>query len=81
MQTFGVEVKEKSTNLKSVVPLTPKKKDSVEDEELERFTHLDFEFLKPEKVRDANKRRISDLDYDPKTLYVPPDFMQQQTPG
>uniref|UniRef100_A0A7E4W282 MUTSd domain-containing protein n=1 Tax=Panagrellus redivivus TaxID=6233 RepID=A0A7E4W282_PANRE len=47
----------------------------------ESFPHESFDFLKPEKIRDANKRRPDDPDYDPKTLYVPPDFLKQQTPG
>ncbi|CAB3408099.1 unnamed protein product [Caenorhabditis bovis] len=54
---------------------------SSEYEEVERFDHEKFEFLKPEKIRDAQKRSPSDPDYDPKTLWVPPDFLNKQTPG
>ncbi|CAI2304379.1 unnamed protein product [Caenorhabditis sp. 36 PRJEB53466] len=52
-----------------------------EEETSERFDHESFEFLKPEKIRDAYKRPASDPEYDPKTLWVPPDFHQKQTPG
>lgn len=52
-----------------------------EEEETERFDHESFAFLKPENIRDASKRPASDPEYDPKTLFVPPDFFQKQTPG
>ncbi|CAL2029489.1 unnamed protein product [Caenorhabditis brenneri] len=52
-----------------------------EDESLERFDHESLDWLKPEKIRDACKRPMSDPEYDPKTLWVPPDFHQKQTPG
>ncbi|XP_013186180.1 probable DNA mismatch repair protein Msh6 [Amyelois transitella] len=45
------------------------------------WTHCKLEWLKPEKIRDANKRRPDDPDYDPTTLYVPPDFYKNQTPA
>lgn len=47
----------------------------------ERFPHLDLEFLKPDKICDAEKRPLKHPDYDSKTLYIPKDFMQKQTPG
>lgn len=50
-------------------------------ESLERFPHLDYEFLKPDKICDAERRPLKHPDYDPKTLWVPKDFMQKQTPG
>uniref|UniRef100_A0A1I7RY21 DNA mismatch repair protein n=1 Tax=Bursaphelenchus xylophilus TaxID=6326 RepID=A0A1I7RY21_BURXY len=45
------------------------------------FVHLSFPFLKPENIRDANKRRPDHPDYDPKTLFVPEDFIKEQSPG
>uniref|UniRef100_A0A0M3HPP5 DNA mismatch repair protein n=1 Tax=Ascaris lumbricoides TaxID=6252 RepID=A0A0M3HPP5_ASCLU len=45
------------------------------------FPHLDFDFLQPDKIRDANGRLASDLDYCPRTLFVPEAFLKQQTPG
>lgn len=39
-----------------------------------------MEWLKPDKIRDAKKRRPEDPDYDPTTLFVPPDFYKNQTP-
>ena len=31
------------------------------------------DFLKDEKIRDLQRRRSSDQDYDPTTLYIPPN--------
>lgn len=55
-----------------------KKKD---EEPMERFDHESLDFLKADKIKDACKRPMSDPEYDPKTLWVPPDFHQKQTPG
>ena len=44
------------------------------------FPHLHFEFLQPDRIRDAQKRSPDDLQYDPKTLYVPDGFLCKQTP-
>lgn len=44
------------------------------------WSHLRHDFLKPEKIRDAKRRRPDDPDYDPKTLYVPEDFRRNLTP-
>uniref|UniRef100_A0A8R1IBF9 DNA mismatch repair protein MutS-like N-terminal domain-containing protein n=1 Tax=Caenorhabditis japonica TaxID=281687 RepID=A0A8R1IBF9_CAEJA len=51
------------------------------EEETERFDHESLEWLKPGKIRDASKRPDTDPEYDPKTLWVPPEFHQKQTPG
>ncbi|XP_072933319.1 probable DNA mismatch repair protein Msh6 [Epargyreus clarus] len=45
------------------------------------WTHCKLEWLKPEKIRDACKRRPDHPDYDPTTLFVPPEFMKSQTPA
>lgn len=60
---------------------TGAKNKAVELEPAERFDHESFDFLKPDKIRDGFKRPMSDPEYDPKTLWVPPDFHQKQTPG
>lgn len=44
------------------------------------WPHLKLDFLKPEKIKDINRRTLNDPDYDPKTLYVPTDFLNNQTP-
>jgi len=44
------------------------------------FPHLHFEFLQPDRIRDAQKRNPDDPQYDPKTLYVPDSFLCKQTP-
>lgn len=44
------------------------------------WPHLKYEFLQKDKIRDNKKRLSSHPDYDPKTVYVPPDFLEKQTP-
>jgi len=36
--------------------------------------------MKPEKLRDANKKLSSDPNYNSRTIYVPEDFKQGLTP-
>ncbi|OXU29419.1 hypothetical protein TSAR_009297 [Trichomalopsis sarcophagae] len=45
------------------------------------WPHLKYEFLQKEKIKDNKKRRSTDPDYDPRTVYVPPDFLDKQTPA
>ena len=47
---------------------------------MESWRHLKYDFLQPDKIRDINRRPPTDPEYDPKTLYVPQDFLNQQTP-
>lgn len=54
---------------------------TVPDIESVRFPHLDFDFLQPDLIRDADNRLCSHPDYCPRTLYVPDAFMKKQTPG
>lgn len=51
------------------------------DDGTTRFEHLDLDFLQPNNIRDAQKRRPDDPDYDPRTLYVPEDFIKKRSPG
>lgn len=55
--------------------------DTKDDADTERFVHLDFDFLQPDRIRDADGRFASDPDYCPRTLYVPESFLKKQTPG
>jgi DNA mismatch repair protein MSH6 len=41
---------------------------------------MKYEFLKPEKIRDANKKKKDDPEYNPHTLFVPEDFKKNLTP-
>ncbi|XP_036147263.1 probable DNA mismatch repair protein Msh6 isoform X2 [Monomorium pharaonis] len=45
------------------------------------WPHLKLDFLQPDKIKDINKRTPKDSDYDSKTLYVPTDFLNNQTPA
>ncbi|KAE9418496.1 hypothetical protein Angca_007556, partial [Angiostrongylus cantonensis] len=49
--------------------------------EHDKFVHETFPFLKLEKIRDAQGRRPDEEDYDPSTLFVPAEFLKEQTPG
>lgn len=52
-----------------------------DDDEEAGMLHLTFDFLKPDKIKDKDGRRPSDPDYDPRTLHVPKEFMNKQSPG
>ncbi|KAJ8951955.1 hypothetical protein NQ318_013625 [Aromia moschata] len=45
------------------------------------WPHNDLEFLKPDRIRDANKRKPDDPEYNPHTLYVPEQFLKGLTPA
>ncbi|KAI8437534.1 hypothetical protein MSG28_011837 [Choristoneura fumiferana] len=45
------------------------------------WTHCKLNWLRPDKIRDAMKRKPDHPDYDPRTLYVPPEFLKSQTPA
>lgn len=46
-----------------------------------RFSHLSYDFLKPDKIKDAQRRSQDHPEYDPRTLYVPDSFKQSLTPA
>uniref|UniRef100_A0A914XGZ6 DNA mismatch repair protein n=1 Tax=Plectus sambesii TaxID=2011161 RepID=A0A914XGZ6_9BILA len=54
---------------------------SMVDDSAGRFAHLDMDFLQPNNIRDAQKRRPTDPEYDPRTLYIPEAFFNKQSPG
>ncbi|KAF9416391.1 hypothetical protein HW555_006238 [Spodoptera exigua] len=60
-------------------PKPPEDKPVVADDF--NWIHCKLEWLKPEKIRDAQKRRPDHPDYDPSTLFVPPEFYKNQTPA
>ncbi|KAK7479072.1 hypothetical protein BaRGS_00029664 [Batillaria attramentaria] len=45
------------------------------------LAHFKFDFLQPDKLRDANRKSPTDPDYDPRTVYVPDSFLSKQTPA
>ncbi|KAL0818931.1 hypothetical protein ABMA28_008234 [Loxostege sticticalis] len=44
------------------------------------LTYSKLEWLQPENIMDAEKRRPDHPDYDQRTLFVPPEFLDKQTP-
>ncbi|VVD03717.1 unnamed protein product [Leptidea sinapis] len=86
--SFTYEPSDPSKSTKGKVvsrPSVPAKKpeapepQSVADEG--NWVHCRLDWLKPDKVRDARRRRPDDPDYDPTTLHVPEEFLKTQTPG
>ncbi|XP_050523673.1 DNA mismatch repair protein Msh6 [Daktulosphaira vitifoliae] len=47
----------------------------------DNWPHLKLEFLKSDKIRDANRKSPSEPNYNPRTLFVPEDFKQKLTPA
>uniref|UniRef100_A0A6Q2XXA5 DNA mismatch repair protein n=1 Tax=Esox lucius TaxID=8010 RepID=A0A6Q2XXA5_ESOLU len=45
------------------------------------WDHEKLDWLQDGRRKDAKRRRQSDEDYDPTTLYVPEDFLNKTTPG
>ncbi|XP_050676138.1 probable DNA mismatch repair protein Msh6 [Leptidea sinapis] len=86
--SFTYEPSDPSKSTKGKVvsrPSVPAKKpeapepQSVADEG--NWVHCRLDWLKPDKVRDARRRRPDDPDYDPTTLHVPEEFLKTQTPA
>ncbi|GAB0091644.1 DNA mismatch repair protein [Sergentomyia squamirostris] len=50
-------------------------------EEDTSWLHNKLDFLQPENIRDAMKRRPNNPDYDPNTLLVPESYLKKVTPG
>lgn len=48
---------------------------------IESWPHLKYDFLQPNKIRDISRKPPTDPNYDPKTVYVPLDFLNNQTPA
>jgi DNA mismatch repair protein MSH6 len=45
-----------------------------------REEQISFQFLHPDYIRDADKKRPDDPDYDPRTLFIPPNEWKTLTP-
>lgn len=50
------------------------------DDEPVLWLHKKLEFLKPKKIKDINGHKADHPDYDPKTLFVPKDYLDGLTP-
>ncbi|GJQ69953.1 putative component of the post-replicative DNA mismatch repair system (MMR) [Trypoxylus dichotomus] len=59
-------------------------KKSENDTELkaqEQWLHDKLDFLKPNNIRDAQRRKMDNPEYDPHTLYVPESYLNTLTPA
>lgn len=45
------------------------------------WLHNDLDFLQPNKIMDMNKKKPSDPEYDPTTLYVPEAYLKTLSPA
>ena len=45
------------------------------------YMHNKLTWLRPENIKDKDGRKRDHPEYDCRTLYVPPDFLKQQSPG
>ncbi|CAG2059454.1 unnamed protein product, partial [Timema podura] len=83
-QTVGAATKIKLATLSkadSGETLTDVKRLPAEEEIVQdSWSHLKYDFLKPEKIRDGQCRLPSDPEYNPRTLFVPQDFKNNLTP-
>ncbi|CAB3233361.1 unnamed protein product [Arctia plantaginis] len=70
---------ETSNGLASTPPKSAEEKTAVAYEG--NWVHCKLDWLKPEKIMDAHRRRPDHPDYNPSTLYVPPEFYKSQTPA
>lgn len=78
---FGSKPGKPVTNDQEAKP--PNVADGMQTDALERFgirEEQKFPFLGKDR-QDANRRRPGDADYDPKTLYLPPQFLKNLTGG
>lgn len=67
--------------LKKEIPSSKITSKSVPTVGTTKWAHEELEFLQPDKIRDINKNRPSHPEYDPRTLYVPQDFLNGLTPA
>ena len=46
-----------------------------------QYSHNNLSFLKPENIKDRDKKPRNHEDYNPRTVHVPTDFLLKQTPA
>ncbi|XP_055695973.1 probable DNA mismatch repair protein Msh6 isoform X2 [Lutzomyia longipalpis] len=83
-ETPKLSIEEKLANLTKTEPNeVPDVMDTttiVEEEDVV-WRHNKLEFLMPENIRDAKKRKPNHPEYDPNTLYVPESYLKTLTPA
>uniref|UniRef100_A0A2Z5U638 Putative DNA mismatch repair protein Msh6 n=1 Tax=Reticulitermes speratus TaxID=60591 RepID=A0A2Z5U638_9NEOP len=84
-EAFNPPSKEVKDGTKAKLALFSSKENTAtkpfENGSTEAWPHLRLDFLKPSKIRDAQRRSPDDPDYNPKTLYVPEEFKKNLTPA
>ncbi|RZF36981.1 hypothetical protein LSTR_LSTR004669 [Laodelphax striatellus] len=81
--SFHTPTRPKLTSSTPATPFSPAGNEgsSASGDKVDNYAHLKFEFLKPDKLRDAKKRKTNDPEYDPRTLYIPDEFKKTLTPA
>ncbi|XP_033224554.1 probable DNA mismatch repair protein Msh6 isoform X2 [Belonocnema kinseyi] len=61
--------------------LQPSAQEQKSTKKPDTWPHLKYDFVLPSKIRDMQKRSTGHPDYDSRTLYVPHEFLNNQTPA
>lgn len=69
----AVEKTPSTSQSSSLEPKTIKSPDS--------WPHLKYDFLQPNKIKDLKERKKDHENYNPRTVYVPKEFLDRQTPA
>ncbi|KAI4503557.1 hypothetical protein M0802_000960 [Mischocyttarus mexicanus] len=78
----GAAKKSGKKEIKSIsAPQSQEQSKSASVISVDSWPHLKYDFLQPNKRRDINRRPPTDPNYDSKTVYVPLDFLNNQTPA
>lgn len=75
------KIRRKSNTPASPSPPAPPTPDADGPGRFARRDESRLDFLQPDKLRDANRRRPDDPAYDPSTLHVPQSFLKSLTGG
>ena len=54
---------------------------NTEETDKTTYKHNSHPFLQPDRIKDRDGRKKTDPDYCPRTLYVPDQFLKEQTPA
>lgn len=78
--SFEDKLKANIDETRSLSDVKEKEDDTAIIDEPTVWPHNTLDFLKPENIRDAEKRRPDHPEYDPSTLFVPTKYLDSLTP-
>ncbi|XP_058798739.1 probable DNA mismatch repair protein Msh6 [Phymastichus coffea] len=77
----SISAKKGNINKSTIKNLNSNKQISGKASDTQSWPHLTYDFLQPDKIKDNNRRSVDHPDYDPKTVYVPQEFLNNLTPA